>query len=69
MIGEFDLYGVFLPELLVWMVVAYAIQFVLGKCFARTRWHRFVWHRALFDLGLYIVLLGLVVFVSHRLIK
>ncbi len=69
MIGEFDFYGVFLPELLVWMAVTYAIQFVLNKLFARVGLYRFVWHRSVFDLGLYIVLLGLVVVVSHRLIN
>lgn len=69
MIGEFDFYGVFLPELLVWMAVTYGIQFMLNKLFARVGLYRFVWHRSVFDLGLYIVLLGLVVVVSHRLIN
>jgi hypothetical protein len=69
MIGEFDFYGVFLPELLVWMLLTYCIQFVLTKALARAGFYRFVWHRSVFDLALYIVMLGLVVFVSHRLIN
>jgi hypothetical protein len=69
MIGEFDFLGVFLPELIVWMMVAYAIQFVLVHCFARVGFYRYVWHRSMFDLALYIVLVGLVVLVSHRLIN
>lgn len=69
MIGELDLFGVFLPELLVWMLVTYGIQFVLGRWIARTGIYRIVWHRSLFDLALYIVLLGLVVFVSHWLMN
>lgn len=67
MIGEFDLVGVFLPELLVWMLVTYCIQFFVGKALARVGLYRYVWHRSVFDLALYIVLLGLVVFVSHSL--
>lgn len=65
MIGEFDVVGVFMPELLVWMLLAYCIQFFLGKVLARAGLYRYVWHRSVFDLALYIVLLGMVVFVSH----
>ena len=61
MIGEFDFYGVFLPELLVWMLLTYCIQFVLTKVLLRAGFYRFVWHRSVFDLALYIVMLGLVI--------
>ena len=69
MIGEFDFYGVFLPELLVWMLVTYGVQIVVNKLFARVGVYRFVWHRSIFDLEIYVVLLGLVVSFSHRLIN
>lgn len=69
MIGEFDLLGVFLPELLVWMLITYGIQIALNKIFARIGIYRYVWHRSVFDLAIYVVLLGLVVSVSHRLIN
>jgi hypothetical protein len=35
---------------------------------ARTGFYRFVWHRSIFDLGIYVLVLGLVVIVSHRFI-
>jgi hypothetical protein len=53
---------------LVLMFVAYLINLVLRKLLARTGFYRLVWHRAIFDLGIYVLVLGLVVIVSHRLI-
>ncbi|SDI04391.1 DUF1656 domain-containing protein [Paraburkholderia phenazinium] len=68
MIGEIDIFGVFVPSVLVLMFVAYLINLVLRTLLARTGFYRFVWHRAIFDLGIYVLVLGLVVIVSHRLI-
>lgn len=68
MIGEIDIFGVFVPSVLVLMFVAYLINLVLRTLLARTGFYRFVWHRSIFDLGIYVLLLGLVVIVSHRLI-
>jgi hypothetical protein len=68
MIGEIDIFGVFVPSVLVLMFVAYLINLVLRKLLARTGFYRLVWHRAIFDLGIYVLVLGLVVIVSHRLI-
>ena len=63
-----DLYGVFLPTLLLWLVVTYALGTLLSKLAERTGMYRFVWHRALFDLALYVCLLGGVVYLSTRLL-
>jgi hypothetical protein len=41
---------------------------VLTKVFALAGLYRFIWHRSVFDLAIYIVLLGIVVIVSHRLL-
>ena len=58
MIGELNLYGVFVPALLVWATLA-----VLGTIVLRTvlRWigfYRIVWHAALFDVAVFVILLG-----------
>ena len=37
-----------------------------GACWRWSGFYRFVWHRPLFDLALYVVLLGAVVFSGHR---
>jgi uncharacterized protein YebE (UPF0316 family) len=68
MIGEIDVFGVFVPAILVLMFVAYVIGLVIRAALARTGFYRLVWHRSIFDLGIYVVVLGLVVLVSHRLI-
>jgi hypothetical protein len=67
MIGEIDILGVFVPAVLVLMFIAYLINLVIRTVFTRIGLYRFVWHRSIFDLGIYVLVLGLVVIVSHRL--
>ncbi|WP_232628731.1 DUF1656 domain-containing protein [Methylobacterium sp. Leaf118] len=64
MTGEFDLYGVFVPSLGAWMLIAFALSLPLRRLLARAGVYRLVWHRPLFDLALYVVLLGAVVAVA-----
>lgn len=68
MIGEIDIFGVFVPAILVLMLIAYLINLVIRMVLGRVGFYRFVWHRSIFDLGIYVLVLGLVVVVSHRLI-
>ena len=68
MIGEIDIFGVFVPAVLVLMLIAYLINLALRTVLARAGFYRFVWHRSIFDLGIYVLVLGLVVVVSRRLI-
>ncbi|GJE68776.1 DUF1656 domain-containing protein [Methylorubrum podarium] len=62
--GELDLYGVFVPSLAAWMLLAFAVSLALRGVLARTGFYRLVWHRPLFDLALYVVLLGIVVSIA-----
>lgn len=64
MTGELDLYGVFVPSLAAWMLIAFAVSLPLRRLLAWTGFYRVVWHRPLFDLALYVVLLGAVVSVA-----
>ncbi|MDE1179775.1 DUF1656 domain-containing protein [Paraburkholderia sp.] len=66
MIGEIDIFGVFVPAVLVLMLVAYLINIAVRAVLGRVGLYRFVWHRSIFDLGIYVLVLGLVVVVSHR---
>ncbi|SEJ20087.1 DUF1656 domain-containing protein [Paraburkholderia diazotrophica] len=68
MIGEIDVLGVFVPAVLVLMLIAYLLNLAIRTVLARIGVYRFVWHRSIFDLGIYVLVLGLVVIVSHRLI-
>jgi Protein of unknown function (DUF1656) len=67
MIGELDLYGVFIPPLLLWVPIAFALLVVLRRLLRRVGLYRYVWHRPAFDLALFVILLGGVAALSARL--
>jgi protein AaeX len=60
MIGEFDIYGVYFPLFIVVAVIAFVLQLAVKRLFASLGVYRFVWHRPLFDLAIYVILLGAV---------
>lgn len=64
MTGELDIYGVFVPSLAAWMLLAFLVSLPLRRLLARRRFYRLAWHRPLFDLALYVVLLGAIVAVA-----
>jgi hypothetical protein len=70
MIGEIDVFGVFVPAMLVLMLDRLSDQsgLLIRTVLERTGFYRLVWHRSIFDLGIYVLVLGLVVLVSHRFI-
>jgi protein AaeX len=59
-IGEFDIYGVYFPAFIIFAGITFLLQIVVRRLFDRLGVYRFVWHRPLFDLALYIILLGAV---------
>jgi hypothetical protein len=58
MIGEIDIYGVFIPILLVWGVIALPITAVLRHLLAGIGFYRLVWHRPLVDLSLLVLVMA-----------
>jgi protein AaeX len=60
MTGEFDIYGVYFPAFVVVAAIAFALQLAIKRILDACGVYRFVWHRALFDLALYVILLGVV---------
>ena len=60
MIGDVDISGVFLPSLLVLMGITYLIFLLVHALLTRAHFYRLVWHRALFNVALYALLLGAV---------
>jgi len=60
MTGELDIYGVFISPLLAWGVVALIATAVLRRVLAFAGFYRLVWHRALVDLALFVIVLGAV---------
>ena len=60
MIGEFDIYGVYFPAFAVFAAIAFLLQVVIKRLLDASGFYRSVWHRALFDLAIYVILLGVV---------
>ena len=67
MIGDLDISGVFLPTLLVLMGITYGFYLVVHGLLTRVHFYRLVWHRALFNVALYALLLGAVDSISRYL--
>lgn len=61
-----ELIGFYLPPLALCAAVAIVLFLVLRGLLGRFGLYRFVWHRPLFDLAIYVVLLGSVVFLGDR---
>ena len=58
MTGQFDLYGVFLPLFAGAALFAYGVFRVLTSVLDNVGFYRLVWHRPLFNLAIYVTLLG-----------
>jgi hypothetical protein len=67
-IAEFDIYGVFVPALLVFAVVAFLLVFALRIVLDAIGFYRFVWHRPLFDLALGVIMLGAIAALSGPIV-
>lgn len=68
MMGETDIYGVFLPTLAVLMLVAFLVSLPVRAGLRACGLYRFVWHPPLFDLALYVTLLGGAVSLAARIL-
>ena len=60
MTGEFDIYGVYFPAFIIFAGVALLLHLCVKRLLDATGVYRFVWHRPLFDLALYVIMLGIV---------
>ncbi|WP_420225203.1 DUF1656 domain-containing protein [Pigmentiphaga litoralis] len=58
MIGEVNLHGIFVPALLVLTLAALLVSSLLRRLLAAIGFYRYVWHPALFDFCLFILVLG-----------
>lgn len=58
MTGHLNIYGVYVPMLLVLMLGAYLFKSLLTIALSRLGLYRLVWHPPLFNLALYVMVLG-----------
>jgi len=59
-IGELDIYGVYFPAFAVFAAIAFVFQLAIGRLLEASGLYRFFWHRALFDVAIYVILLAAV---------
>jgi hypothetical protein len=59
-IGEFDIYGVYVPAFAIYAAIALLLQIAIIRLLDARGFYRLVWHRALFDLTIYVIVLGVV---------
>jgi len=65
--GEFDLFGVYLPPLLPAGLFAWLVTALLIRGLNRLGFYRFVWHRPLANVAIFVIVLGVTVFVLPTL--
>jgi hypothetical protein len=66
---ELDLFGVIVPSLLLWSVIAYILARFVSKLMRWIGLYRHVWHPALFDFALYVSVVTGLVFASRELLS
>jgi protein AaeX len=59
-IGEFDIYGVYFPAFAVFAAIAFVLQLAIRRLLEASGLYRFFWHRALFDVAIFVILLAAV---------
>jgi hypothetical protein len=64
---ELNFGGVFVPAALVWAAAAFSLSSVTGRVLSRTGFYNLVWHRALFDVSLFVILWGAISAIAYHL--
>jgi hypothetical protein len=64
---EVNLSGVFLPAALVWAGIAAVLSSLISRALSRMGFYALVWHRALFDAALFVLLWGAVSAVAYHM--
>lgn len=59
MLPELNIYGLYIPGFFGLMLVAYITSLIVHRVASRTGFYAFVWHRAAFDLAVYVIILGI----------
>lgn len=60
MLKELDFFGVYLSPFVLYLAIALVLFFPLRLLFDRWMIQRYVWHRPLFDISVFMIILSLV---------
>jgi hypothetical protein len=64
---ELNFGGVFVPAALLWAATAFFLSSLLGRALSRTGFYDLVWHRALFDVSVFVILWGAISAVAYHM--
>jgi hypothetical protein len=64
---EVNLGGVYLPAALLWAGIAFLLSSVTSRTLSRIGFYALVWHRALFDVALFVILWGAISAVAYHM--
>ena len=64
---EVNFGGVFVPAVLLWAAAAFVVSSLLARVLGRTRFYAFVWHRALFDVSLFVIVWGAISAIAYHM--
>ena len=66
MIGEVSIYGLYVPPLLLLTLAALVVSRLINLVLAKTGIYRIVWHPALFDFSLFVIVLGALTYYTRN---
>ncbi|MDR0934286.1 MAG: DUF1656 domain-containing protein [Burkholderiaceae bacterium] len=64
MIGEISIFGFYMPLGIVMAIAALAVASLISRTLARFGVYRYVWHPALFDLAIFVIVMGIFFVIS-----
>jgi hypothetical protein len=64
---EVSFFGVYLPSILASALVAYLVTSLVARGLRAAGFYRYVWHPSLFNVSLFVCLLGAIVFLTQRM--
>jgi hypothetical protein len=64
-VKEVNLFGIFLSPFLVLSLLAFLVLVLVRVLLSRLGFYKYVWHRSLFDLSLYLIILVFLVFLAR----
>ena len=66
MIGEVSIYGLYVPPLLLIALAALVVARLFSLVLVKTGFYRLVWHPALFDFSLFVIVLGALTYTTRN---
>jgi len=64
---ELNLAGVFVPAALLWAALAFVLSALMGRALNRTGFYALVWHRALFDVAVFVIVWGAISAIAYHM--